>query len=275
MLELLNQKFFSLPLVSSLLISIVFFFIIGLIAWKKKHLSFSGSAGSFIVGIIIFWTLHFEGIILILFFFCSANFIGKITKGKFIDNFEKKGDTRDIIQVLANSLFAAIAGLCWFFSYDNSFLIMFGAVIAEAVSDTWASGIGRLSKAKPLNIRNFKPVETGLSGGITVLGTFSALIGAALTAVLWYFLFNISGALIVGAMGFAGCIIDSLLGACVQGHYWNNEEGRMTEKEFINGNKLDLCQGIRWVDNDMVNFLSTVFAGTFAIGLSILPQMLK
>ena len=33
---------------------------------------------------------------------------------------------------------------------------------------------------------------------------------------------------------------------------------KITEKEIIDNERLELCSGIRWVDNDIVNFISNV-----------------
>ncbi|MFH1664045.1 MAG: DUF92 domain-containing protein [archaeon] len=47
-----------------------------------------------------------------------------------------------------------------------------------------------LSRKKPLLITSLKEVETGTDGGISVLGSVSALIGAGLIAGMHYFLYK-------------------------------------------------------------------------------------
>ena len=44
----------------------------------------------------------------------------------------------------------------------------------------------------------------------------------------------------------------------------------LTESDEKNGQKLELAQGIRWVDNDMVNLMSNVFSSVFALGMGVL-----
>ncbi|MBP5553163.1 MAG: DUF92 domain-containing protein [Spirochaetales bacterium] len=177
------------------------------------------------------------------------------------------------MQVLANGLMAVIAAMIWSVSLEAKALVMFGAVIAEATSDTFAGEIGRLSKKKPVSILNFKPVPVGLSGGVTALGLVAAFLSSAAIAFFWYLWFDmvtIPGAILVGTMGFAGCIMDSVLGAGVQGIYYDPKLKQFSEDKENNGRKLELSRGIRWVDNDVVNLMSNVFSGVFALGMAAL-----
>lgn len=92
--------------------------------------------------------------------------------------------------------------------------VAFFGAMATALSDTMSSENGMLSKKKPFLITNFKEVETGTDGGITVLGELFAVIGAFLIAAIYYAVFqNIAVAIAIAFAGFFGQIIDSILGA--------------------------------------------------------------
>jgi len=113
----------------------------------------------------------------------------------------------------------------------------------------------------------------GMSGGVTFLGMMGALISSAVISFCWYVSFKgmrISAAILVCLMGFAGAVVDSYLGAFVQAHYIDPDTGMLTESDEKNGQKLELAQGIRWVDNDMVNLMSNVFSSVFALGMGVL-----
>ena len=278
MIAFLNDILFLLPWPWPLVIVVTAMGLIAVFAYLKRSLDASGAAGAYIMGVIVLWTMRFEGFLLFLLFFLSCNVMGKISKrlrtGKAPDEVEeKKGSRRDFMQVMSNGLMTVIAALIWYFTGKVSALIMFGASVAEATSDTFAGEVGRLSKHNPVSIRDLRPVPKGLSGGVTALGTMGAFLASAMIAVCWYLWFDgvsFAAASLVCITGFAGAVIDSYLGACVQAHYIDPDTGMLTEHEQKNGKALELSRGIRWVDNDMVNLLSNVFSAVFALGMSAL-----
>ena len=251
--------------------------VIALIAYATKSLSTGGAIGAFFMGLVILWSLGSAGFLLLFLFFISCTVVGKISK-KIMPSqkgevAEKKGHTRDLMQVLANGLMATIAALFWSVSLEIKASIMFGAAVAEATSDTFAGEIGRLSKRKPVSILTFKQVPVGLSGGVTPLGILASFLSSALIGLCWYLWFvdsTVTGAVLVSTTGFAGCILDSVLGAGVQGIYYDPKAKQFSEDKEKNGRQLELSRGIRWVDNDVVNLMSNVFAGVFALGMSAL-----
>ena len=284
------------------------FTLMACLAYRWNHLTSTGVAGAFVLGLLCTWIFGFAGLALLLLFFVSSNVIGKIRKniqkeeGNFI---EKKSDRRDLMQVLANGLMAALAAV--FFAISDSCLkmnasvaaedakelllmkmmfaaiVMFGAAMTEAASDTWAGEIGRLSKNPPRSLKTGKTVPRGVSGGVTWLGYGGGLLGAALIAVFWYVLFSgipgpadlfrnklPLGLAVIILSGFAGCIFDSFLGAFFQALYIDADSGKYTEKKKSpSGKDNALCSGMKWMDNDMVNlasnFLSAVMAFTVAM----------
>ena len=284
MIGYLDNLLFSLKWPWSLVFIAGMMVLIGLLALKKQSLDISGAIAAVVMGVIVLWCTQLEGFLLLLLFFVGSNVVGRLSKRirqqtlgeKAI---EQKGSKRDVMQVLANGLMASIGALMWYCTGKLGSLILFGAAIAEATSDTFAGEVGRLSKKPPVSIRTLTPVPKGLSGGVTLLGTAGAFISSLVIALAWFIFFgeycsSVSQGLlaltVVCITGFMGCIIDSYLGACVQAHYKDPDTGELTEKEYKNGIKLELVQGIRWVDNDMVNLLSNVFSAVFAFGMSAL-----
>ena len=287
LLGYLNGKIFGFDWYVSLIAIIAFMLLLAIVAYAKKSLDASGAFAAVVMGVIVLWTTKLEGFLLFLLFFVGANIAGRVSRkilsqSKVEDAIEKKGSRRDLMQVLANGLMATLAALIWYVSGSTPALVMFGASIAEAASDTLAGDIGRLSKRNPVSIRNFLPVPKGLSGGVTPLGTLTAFISSFLIGLVWFLVFfanststsasskGIAFLGIISLTGFMGCIIDSYLGACVQAHYIDPDTGNLTEKDKKNGVNLELAQGLRWVDNDMVNLLSNVFSSVFALGMASL-----
>ena len=279
------------------------FTLMACLAYKWNHLTANGVLGAFVLGVLCTWIFGVPGLVLLLLFFVSSNVIGKIRsrirkeEGGFI---EKKNSRRDLMQVLANGLMAALAAVV--FAVADSYVkmnamtaaenadklllmrmmfaavVMFGAAVAEATSDTWAGEIGRLSKKPPVSLKTGKIVPRGVSGGVTLLGYAGGLAGAAFIAVFWYVLFpGITGPMdlfvnrmplglaVVAISGFAGCLFDSFLGAFFQALYIDADSGKYTEKKKSpSGKDNALFSGIQWMDNDMVNLLSNGFSAVTA-----------
>lgn len=276
MLEKANQLIFGLswPLPAAVIASVML--LTGIVSFKRKSVSFSGALAAVLVGFAVTWGLRLEGFIILFTFFIVSDIAGKLRRKKVRrkDGVETKEGPRDMSQVLANGLMAALASIWWLFSGSDAALIMFGAALAESFSDTIAGETGRLSASGPVSIVTFRPVEPGTSGGVTALGALSGFMASALISTMWALLFRpgraVFGASCICIAGFAGSIVDSLLGALVQAVY-RDPEGKRTEKAFDrNGNPNTLVRGMSWMDNDMVNFVSNTFAVVFATGLHLI-----
>ena len=265
-----------LPLVVVVSTMVVF----AIIALKKRSLDPSGAIAAATMGVVVLWTTQVEGLLLLLLFFVGANVVGKVSKRiqakafgeASIGIIEKKGSRRDLMQVLVNGLMAMVAGLIWYVCGSFPALVMFGASISEAAADTFAGEIGRLSKNPPVSIRTFTPVPKGLSGGVTLLGTVAAFVSSIIIGLCWFVLFGVKGGVLAASVicltGFVGSVVDSYLGACVQARYRDPDTGMLTEQDSKDGRPFELMQGVRWVDNDMVNLLSNVFSSVFAFGMA-------
>ena len=177
----------------------------------------------------------------------------------------KKG--RTVVQVLANSGTALVAAILWFITKRQIFLIAYVAVMAEALSDTSASGIGSSAKTVFDPFR-WKRVANGTSGGMSVLGTVAGLVGASVISAiaLLFGALSLKEALFTAAVAFLGMLFDSLLGSLLQGKYTCPICGKAVEKPIHCETKTHLYSGLSFVNNSTVNFLSTVFA--FALSLT-------
>ncbi len=270
------------------------FTVMAYLVYRLNYLTAHGVTGAFLIIVLCTWIFGFAGLMLPLLFFVSANVIGKIRRniqkeeGQFI---EKKSDRRDLMQVFANGFLAVAAAVIFAVSdsYSNAkimfaAIVMFGAAMTEATSDTWAGEIGRLSKKPPVSLKTGKVVPKGVSGGVTLLGYGAGLLGAAFIAVIWYVLFSFIsrpadmfieklpiGLVIITFIGFAGCIVDSFLGAFFQALYIDADSGKYTEKkQSPSGKDNQLTGGIPWMDNDMVNLASNLLSAVIAFIVAML-----
>jgi uncharacterized protein (TIGR00297 family) len=177
-----------------------------------KWLTRRGAGAALAVGLATVYGFGWRGFGLLLAFFVSSSLLSDRT-------------TRNARQVIANGGIAALAALLgsW---------VAFSGALAAATSDTWASEIGRHSRKPPRLITNGTPVPAGTDGGITLLGTAGGIAGALFIAVLARVLVPGGFLMAVAVAGIAAMLLDSLLGATLQGR-------------------------LRWLDNDAVNLAAT------------------
>ncbi len=114
-----------------------------------------------------------------------------------------------------------------------------------------------------------------------MLGTVAALAGSLFIGMLAYTLATIGGApyldinplwvpLIAMVGGVGGAFTDSFLGATVQQIYYCPRCSKETERVVHScGTVTQPLRGWRWMDNDMVNFLSSVVGSVFALWLAL------
>jgi uncharacterized protein (TIGR00297 family) len=258
----------------SLIITLVLLFCC-IAAYKAHSLSRTGAVAAFAVGLAIYYGFSLNGLILLGTFFISSSIWSKYKSSKKAVLEEKvaKGATRDWRQVLANGGTAAILGVLYCFDERSLWITAFSVALASANSDTWASEIGSLSRKNPFDIRSFKRIDRGTSGAISILGTFAALAGSFLIAVLsfWLFDLNLLSLFIIFIFGFLGNVIDTVLGAFCQQKYECSNCKIITERKVHCHRPTVRIKGLTFVDNDMVNFLS----GLIAVLLTITVILVK
>lgn len=111
--------------------------------------------------------------------------------------------------------------------------LLYTCAIAFGAADTFASEFGVLS-GEARSILTLKPVPPGTNGGVSVLGEIWGFLGAATTAVLGLFIFEIAHApipatalMIIGVMlaGFLACQVDSILGEVLENRGYLSKGG--------------------------------------------------
>lgn len=285
-------------LIIQLVVGIVFSGLIGFVAYRRGSLSRSGAVGAVLVGTLIFgfggWVW---GVLLIAFFVLSTllSHYREAEKEKIAAEKFDKGNQRDLGQTLANGGVGSLFALLMQIFPGGGLLVAFIGAMATVNADTWATELGVLSRDHPRLITNGETVEPGTSGGVTRLGTMAALAGALAMGIIVSGLLGIDGALgglglsALGAKhwydvlwippvamlgGLAGSAFDSLLGATVQVIYYSPYREKETEKKIDpNGQPNEYLRGWKWLNNDWVNFLSSlVGAGIAVLAWALVPR---
>lgn len=168
--------------------------------------------------------LGFGGWILaiaVIVFFMTGSLLSRLNRDleTFDNNSISPERRRDGLQIWANGFWAALFCILWFLVPLEQFLGAAFGVIATATADTWATETGVRNPGKTISLRTFKSVPPGTDGGVSLKGTFFAILGALLIGF-----FASQGLLsdpiytfaIISVAGFLGCIIDSYIGAIYQ-----------------------------------------------------------
>ena len=240
-------------------------------AKRAGSLSAGGALAATLVGTLAVAAGWDWGALLLLYFIASSllSRIGRTTKEQRTAAIVAKGGSRDAIQVLANGAVFAGAAAAMVARPDIRWVALGAGALAASAADTWATEAGTLWGGEPRSILSWKTVPPGTSGGISVIGCVASVAGAAfVTSILMMLGWTTSLALLVGVAGFAGALVDSLLGATLQSRRWCEICSSDTERAIHEcGAATNPRGGLAWLDNDAVNFLSTMVGGLIAAAL--------
>jgi uncharacterized protein (TIGR00297 family) len=138
----------------------------------------------------------------------------------------ERREGRDVWQVLGNLAVPALASVVFSATGNRAWLVATVAALAEAATDTVASEIGQCRGNRARMITTWVRVPAGTDGGITIAGSLAGMAaGLAIAAVATAGLIAPGQVWIPVAAGFAGMLIDSLLGATLQRLGWISNQG--------------------------------------------------
>jgi uncharacterized protein (TIGR00297 family) len=238
--------------------------LLGLITWKLRAATLWASvAGTAITTSLMFSTVTFPylpwhtalmPVLAVALLAFASTRLGRGRKERLGTAENRRG--RSASQVAANLGVAAIVSHAfvqswildssWFADATHSAMLTFSiglAALSEAAADTASSEVGQAIGGRPRMITSLRKVERGRDGAISLAGTVAGIVAAALVAGTGTYALGGNRTMfgIACAGGIFGLFFDSLLGATLE------ERG--------------------WLNNDGVNFLSTMSAAGFALVL--------
>jgi uncharacterized protein (TIGR00297 family) len=245
--------------------------LIGGLAYRRGSLTSGGWAGAILTGTLTFglggWTW---GLTLIAFFVSSSalSHHRRAAKERVAGEKFEKGGRRDLWQALANGGAGAALAVVYALAGAPALLLAaYAGIMATVTADTWATEIGVLSRTPPRLITTMRPTAPGASGGVSALGMLASAAGALFIGLVMLALAQAEGlgsqqwlatAALLG--GVLGSLTDSLLGATVQAMYLS-PAGETERRASRDGAPYTLLRGWRWMNNDGVNFLSSLAGG--------------
>lgn len=278
---------------------------VGLFAYRHRSLSRSGVVGAMATGSATVGMGGWAWGLSLIYFFVSSSLLSHFRshdKERTAADKFSKGSQRDILQVMANGGVATALSLAHGLTVSQPAQALLQAgytgALATANGDTWATELGVLNTHQPRLITTGKPVPPGTSGGITLLGTSASAAGGLSLGLVFWLLEKVGTALarprpclstdwqiaptgtadglkpslpLIGLLsGLAGSLADSLMGATLQAMYYCPTCEKETERRVHScGTPTLPLRGIPWFDNDVVNFLATLFGALVGMCLHL------
>jgi uncharacterized protein (TIGR00297 family) len=231
-----------------------------------RWLTATGALAAAVAGTAILAGTGIPGAALLGFFFVS---------GSSLTHWNQRRDStatrsgRTAAQVAANGWAAVVGALLVPVQPTVGWAVLAGG-LASAQADTWATEIGARSNRRPALITTRQLVAPGTSGGVTVIGTLGGVAGATAMATLAWAL-GVSSVVVVaaGLGGVVGMLVDSVLGATVQGSFLCADCGaRVESRVHCGAEAAHRIGGSSWINNDVVNLLGTGFGAATALCLA-------
>jgi uncharacterized protein (TIGR00297 family) len=238
-----------------IIIGAVFAFALTVIAFLMNWLTLDGAVSAGITGTIAYGLGGYTGAAVILAFFISGSLLSIDIQSP--NGLGSRKFRRDGSQVWSNGFWFSLWLVFWFQTGMIAFLVAAVTSIAAATSDTWATEIGgNRYKGVTRLITTGEKVEPGTDGGVSVIGSLSAIMGAAFIGGIFWILEQESSIyllLIIAGSGFLGSLLDSYLGARFQ-----DRQYQFPGLSLIGKNKM-------YINNNYVNWISAGMASVIGL----------
>ncbi len=225
--------------------------VVGTLAFLAGTVGGSGILAGLIVGTTIYTAVSWQGYLVLFTFFVLGSGVSKLgySKKNALGVAQEAGGRRGAKHAAANcgtGVICCVLLLLLGPSRATPYLLMiYIGSFATALADTTGSEIGQLYGKTPILITTWKRVPVGTDGAVSLEGTFAGIFASLLLALLGFMVmphgFGWAGVVAVVAGAFVGTTAESYLGATLE--------------------------GLKRIDNEVVNFANTVIGGLATAGL--------
>ncbi|MFN5980180.1 MAG: DUF92 domain-containing protein, partial [Pseudanabaena sp.] len=176
------------PISQGWLIAIALNTFLGAIALilPRKVLTTAGIYHAWILGIVIWGCLGWQGYIVILSYLIIGSGVTRI--GKEIKEAkgiaEKRDGARGPENLWGSAATGAVCAIGYAIEPSPLWLIAYVASLSTKLADTAASEIGKAYGKSTFLITTFKPVPAGTEGAVSLEGTIAGIIGSLLIAAI-------------------------------------------------------------------------------------------
>lgn len=224
----------------------------------KKLLTPAGLLHAWVLGVLIWGSLGWQGYLVVLFYFLVGSAVTRIgmEQKEAAGIAEKRSGARGPENVWGSALTGVLCAvgtvIVPVFGVDimTSLLVLgYVASFSTKLSDTCASEVGKAYGKRTYLITTLQAVPRGTEGAVSLEGTLAGVVGSiAIAFVGWGVgLINLPGVLFCVIAAFIATNLESVIGATLQA-------------------KID------WLTNEVVNFFNTLIGAIAAVLLAIAWQ---
>ncbi|XWK89678.1 MAG: TIGR00297 family protein [Phormidium sp.] len=228
------------------------------IAWviPKKLLTPAGLFHAWLLGILIWGTLGWQGYVVVMFYFLAGSAVTRIGMAqKEAEGIaEKRSGARGPENVWGSAATAALCALGVAAiganllppSLQPLLLLGYVASFSTKLSDTCASEVGKAYGKRTFLITTLQPVARGTEGAVSLEGTLAGVVGSVAIALLAW------GIGVINLVGVGLCVIAAFVA---------------TNLESVIGATLQTK--VSWLTNEVVNAINTFVGAIVAILLAL------
>ena len=216
----------------------------------KKLLTPMGYLHAWILGVLIWGTLNWQGYLIVMFYFLIGSAVTRVgMKQKQAEGIaEKRSGARGPENVWGSALIGTICamGTIWAESPLQKLLFLgYVASFSTKLADTCGSEIGKAYGKRTFLITTLQPVARGTEGAVSLEGTVAGVIGSIAIALLGWDvgMIDLTGIFVCAIAAFIATNLESVIGATLQ-------------------SKFD------WLTNEVVNIINTLIGAVVAMVLA-------
>jgi len=229
------------------------------IVWiaPKKLLTLAGILHAWVLGVLIWGTLGWQGYLVVTFYFLVGSAVTRIgmEQKEAAGIAEKRSGARGPENVWGSALTGALCALGTLFvapPYRSLLLLGYVASFSTKLSDTCGSEVGKAYGKRTFLITTLQPAARGTEGAVSLEGTLAGVVGSIAIALVGsgVGLISLTDVFFCAMAAFIATNIESVLGATVQ-------------------SKFD------WLTNEVVNFINTLIGAVVAVLLVLASRWLS
>lgn len=219
------------------------------IAWiaPKKLLTPAGLFHAWVLGVLIWGTLGWQGYVVVMFYFLVGSGVTRIGMAqKEAEGIaEKRSGARGPENVWGSALTGALCALGTLFVgpfYRELLQLAYVASFSTKLADTTASEVGKAYGKRTFLITTLQPVARGTEGAVSLEGTLAGIVASAAIALVGWGvgLINLTAVMLCIVAAFIATNLESVIGATLQ-------------------SKFD------WMTNEVVNIINTLIGAIAAV----------